>query len=451
MRYILSIITLFVVACTPKLAQPAVEIPEGFKYGDEVISRANSIEPWWHNLADTTLQSLINEAISVNRSIGATIAALDAARYNLRVAKSSYLPSLSLDVDAERYREERVYESEYSVTPTISWQIPIFGAYRATKGEYSSLALSKEWAARGAILTLASDVATAYYSLLKYRAALEVSQHSCELRTNATALIDSMYRYGMSSRVDLEQARSLVYSARSEVDSYVESIRLTELSLSLLLNRDIDFTTITTSLDQLSTPERVASGVPSDLLYNRPDLRESYYNMMSAMGAVGVARAAQFPALSLTVDGGLFSSSLSGLTLAKLLTWEWAVDLAQPIFNFAALKSRRKAAVADYEAALLRYEQSILSALKDVESALVEITATREMSISQRQYMDSYAQIARSTAALYRGGMSSYLNVVDAEREYYSAQIDYIEQITQQQINYVNLYTSLGGSFDRFE
>ncbi len=440
----MSVILLFV-GCASKLAQPAVQIPESFKYGNEVVVESDSVVVWWHNFADPMLQSLINEAIDVNRSIGATIAALNAARHNLRVAKSSYLPSLSLDVDAERYREERVYAAEYSITPTISWQIPLFGAYRATRDEYSSLAISKEWAARGAMLTLASDVATAYYSLLMYRAALEVSQSSCQLRSDATTLIDSMYRYGMSSRVDLEQARSLVYAAQNEVDSYIESIRLTELSLSLLLNRDVDFSLITLSLNELQTPAKVASGVPSDLLYNRPDLRESYFKMMSAMGAVGVARAAQFPSLALTVDGGLFSSSLSGLTLAKMLTWEWAVDLAQPIFNFAALKSQRKAAVADYEAALLSYEQSILDALKDVESALVEIGATREKSLSQRRYMDSYEQIARSTSALYRGGMSSYLNVVDAEREYLSSQISYIELIAQQQINYVNLFTALGG------
>lgn len=451
MRYFVYIITLLsALSCSPKLAEPTVVIPESYSYGESIILESDSTRVWWRNYADPTLQLLIEQALASNRSLAATMADVNAARHNLRVARSSYLPNLSLDVDAERYREVKVYESEYSVTPTISWQIPLFGAYRSTKESARSQALSTEWEARGSALTLASEVATTYYTLLKYRATLEVSQRSYQLRSQATALIDSMYRHGMSSRVDLEQAQALVLSAYSEMESNRESLRLSELSLSLLLSTTIEecnFELITTTLQQLTTPENVPCGIPSDLLYSRPDIRESFYKMSQAMSAVGVARSAQFPSLSLTVDGGLFSTTLSGLSLSKLLTWEWAIDLAQPIFNFAALKSRRKMAVAEYEAALLRYEQTILSALKDVEAALVTIAATREMSQSAHLYMDNYSRIARSTAALYRGGMESYLNVVDAEREYYTSQIDYLEMVAGQQINYVNLFTSLGCSW----
>ena len=455
MKYIYTfIIGLFAMGCSPKLAEPAVEIPESYTYGGDILSQSDTLSLWWYSCADPTLQILINEALATNRTLAATMSAVSEARYNLNVARAKYLPSISLGVEAERTRELETYESQYQVVPTVSWQVPLFGAYRSTKGVAQSQLLTKEWETRAAMLTLASEVATTYYSMLQYRATLRVSQRCFSLRSAATTLIDSMYRYGMSSRVELEQAQSLVYAAQQDIDRYQESVRLSELSLALLLSRSIeqvDFSSITVDIESLPLPPTVTSGVPSELLYNRPDLRVSYYQLQQAMAEVGVARSAQFPSLSLTAEGGLFATSLSGLTLSRLLTWEWAADLAQPIFNFASLKSKRKGAIAAYEATLLTYEQDIIVALKDVESALLSITATREMSRSARLYMDSYANISRSTSALYRGGMDTYLNVVDAQRQLYASQIDYIELLSQQQINYVNLYTALGGNLSFYE
>lgn len=447
MRRISIILLLTVLGCSPKLSQPVVELPDKFSYGEHIISSAEITTEWWQGIDDTTLTSLIEEAISNNLTLQSAKRAISQAQYNLRVARSAYLPDLSLDISAERLREVETYESEYEVTPKVSWQIPLFGELRSTSQVARAEIMSAEAKSRAVALSLASEVATAYYSLLEYRAALNISRQSYQLRREATALVDSMYHYGVSSGVDLSQAKAMVAAAEQDVASYTQSVALSEISLAVLLSSSVDsvdFSTITTTLYSLPYPYRVGAGLPSDLIYNRPDLRESYFAIEEAMGRVGVARAAQFPSISLTVDGGLYSTSLKGLTLSKLLTWEWAVELVQPIFNFGRLRANKKALIEEYNATVLNYQQSIISALGDVEKALVSIEQTRLESLYSREYMDNYGYITKATRALYAGGMDDYLSVVDAEREFYAAQIGYLSLLAQQHINYVTLYTALG-------
>ncbi len=449
MKRVLIILGLVAVACSPKLSQPTVNIPDSYSNNCGDVASSDSTQMWWHSVGDERLCSLVEEALSSNLSLQASMTAIRAARYNLRVARSAYLPDLSFNIEAERLREEKVYESEYEVVPTLSWQIPLFGAYRSTSQVSKAKILTAEYQTQGVALTLASEVANAYYSIIEYRCALRVAERSYELRLQATALVDSMHRYGMSSGVDLSQAQALVAAAQEDVSKYTQSLALSEISLATLLSCNVDSielrTPILCDIDSLPPIVTPAVGIPSDLLYNRPDLREAYFKIEEAMGEVGLARSAQFPSISLTVDGGLYSSSLKGLTLSKLLTWEWAVDLVQPIFNFGALRAKKLSLTESYNATLLEYQQSIITALGDVESALVSIEQSRKQSLSSREYMDKYAKIATATRALYRGGMDDYLSVVDAEREFYTSQIDYIALRTQQYINLIDLYTALGG------
>lgn len=451
MRALVIILGVIALSCSPKLSTPQVHLADRYTLSTPWLSSDDIDSMWWQTIEDRELASLVERALSRNLSLQATQLAVSQAQYNLRVARSGYLPDLSFELSAERLREVEVYESEYEVVPTVSWQIPLFGAYKSTTQIAKSQIMSAEWQARGAALTLSSEVAKAYYSILEYRSSLEVAQRSSELRGEATALVDSMHYHGMSSGVELSQAKALLASAQEDVAKYSLALSLSERSLALLLScsRDsLDFGSITSTIYSVSTPESVPVGVPSDLLYNRPDLRQAYFDIQEAMGEVGLARSAQFPSLSLTVDGGAYSTSLKGLTLSKLLTWEWAADLVAPIFNFRALRSKKLSKMDSYKSTLLTYQQTILSSLNDVDSAITSIEYTTQEQQSSRAYMENYQSISRATNALYRGGMDSYLSVVEAEREFYAAQIDYISLLSAQCVNYINLYTALGGGFN---
>ncbi|MFR9650317.1 MAG: TolC family protein, partial [Rikenellaceae bacterium] len=335
MRILIIILGVIAMSCSPRLSTPEVQLADNYNSSAEWVSSVEVDSLWWQTIDDRVLAALVEKALNRNLTLQMAQLTVSEARYNLRVARSGYIPDLSLELSAERLREDGVYESEYEVVPAASWQIPLFGALRSTSQIATAQVAGAEWESRGTALTIASEVAKAYYSILEYRSSLDVAMRSSQLREQATALVDSMHYHGMSSGVDLSQAKALAATAKGDVAKYSLALDLSERSLALLLScsaDSIDFSAISSNIYTLSSPQSVPVGVPSDLLYNRPDLRQAYFDVQEAMGEVGLARSAQFPSISLTVDGGAYSTSLKGLTLSKLLTCEWAVDLVAPIF-----------------------------------------------------------------------------------------------------------------------
>ena len=192
-------------------------------------------------------------------------------------------------------------------------------------------------------------------------------------------------------------------------------------------------------------PYDIAIGVPSDLLHRRPDVMSAYYTMRQCAANVGIARSARLPSITITLFGGSATDRVSNLFSSKGWVADALASLAQPIYNFGALRHRELAAREAYRQALLSYEQSYIEALSDVESALVAITTSREELLRYAGLVKSYRNIAIMTYSLYRNGLSDYLDVIDAERSLYSSQMQFENLVAQQYINYINLCKALGG------
>ena len=259
-----------------------------------------------------------------------------------------------------------------------------------------------------------------------------------------------MFRYGMSDGVALEQARSLVYTAEADVPQYSRAVEQTWLSMGILLGETPSRVQLSGAGLRLLTdyrPAEIPVGLPSELLKRRPDIREAHFNMLQAAARAGQARSARFPSISLTAKGGVASGSIKGLTAANPWAWDALGSIAEPIFGFGKLRNAERAAMAAYTQSSKTYEQTVLTAFADVEKALVAITTYRDQTGRTGELVLSNDRIATMTRALYRSGLSDYLDVIDAERSLYQTQMELVNLVAQQYINYVTLCKALGGGW----
>jgi multidrug efflux system outer membrane protein len=386
------------------------------------------------------------QALESNRDLAVAALRVEAARYELSVARSEYLPSLNaaFSVGAESTAQERnVYN--FALQPTVSWNVSLFGALKHTKRESQANILASEWSYRGVLLSLTKEVAESYFTLSQATQSLQIARHSLVLREKQAQLISQMQQQGFASSLALEQAQSLVFMARADVEKYERAVVQGNLSLSMLLGimpRGDLVQSSLLSVDNLPALPKV--GVPSDVLNQRPDIMESYYDLQAAAARVGIARSNRFPTISLTGSGGLISAAAQRLFANG--DWEWSATagITQPIFSFRRLKRNEQIARSEYEQAVKSYEQTVISAVEEVESALVYIATLKEQIASYDSYVASNKQIADLTQALYDQGFDDYLDVISTAQTWYESQLSLIALVAQQYINYADLVMALG-------
>lgn len=454
MRRILSLLCIIgsAAACMPNLQRPVVNPPAAYRYAEAMNQDTLSIAPrWWELFGDTTLNRLIERALANNRDLWTTAARVEEARENLRITRATYLPELDFEVGASAtYNDATKITQRYTVEPTLSWEISLFGALRKTTEASRAAIASAVWNYRGMALSVAAEVATTYFTLLQYERDLMIATRTYALRRESAALIDSLFHYGMSSGIDREQALSQLYAAEVDIPRYRSAIEQTALSLNLLLGdtpKDYGQWGIGSELLTDQQPESLAVGIPSELLQRRPDIIASFYDLQQAAATVGVRRAARFPAVTLTAQGGIGGNSIGDLSASNPAIWSAAGSLVEPLFAFGKLRSAERAAIEAYNAAAATYEQTVLAAFIDVEKALSTIRSAKIETERYAELVTSYQRIDEMAHALYRNGMVDYLDVIDAERTLYTAQMQYVNLLAQQYINYVSLCKALGGGW----
>lgn len=450
--YLIIIFAAFTAACTPRFYPPRVSVPDDYIYGRGFSEDTTRFGPeWWTLFGDTVLNNLVARALDNNRDVAVAASRVEEARLNLKSVRAQYLPQVGLGVTAEgEYTLATKIVQSYAVEPSLSWEVALFGQLRNAKRAAKAQIASSEWALRGVRLALAAEVATTYFTLLEYERDLAIARQSCALRRESAALIDSMFRYGMSDGVALEQARSLVYTAEADIPQYCRAVEQTWLSMGILLGETPSRARLSGAGLRLLTDYRPADipvGLPSELLKRRPDIRQAHFNMLQAAAQAGQARSARFPSISLTAKGGVASSSIKGLTAANPWAWDALGSVAEPIFGFGKLRNAEHAAMAAYTQSAKTYEQTVLTAFADVEKALVAIATYRSQTERTGELVLSNDRIATMTRALYRSGLSDYLDVIDAERSLYQSQMSHVNLVVQQYINYVTLCKALGGGW----
>lgn len=452
-RHILILVlsAMSVLACNPKLATPEVVPPAQYIYGAGF--RSDSIEladGWWKIFGDTTLNQLVDRALAKNRNLKVAVSRIEEARHNLRIARSAYLPSFDFGISAGVSGGGGDTEQTYQIARDLTWEAPLFGELRQTSDAVRANISYTEWQYRGVRLSLVAEVATTYFTMLQYRRDLEIARRSASLRRESATLIDSLFRRGMASGVNLEQAMNLVYTAEADIPLYERAVKQTALSLDVLLGETPDSVLYTNSELRLITdytPLDIPTGIPSDILHRRPDIMQAWFQMQQSAANAGLARTARLPSFSIEVGGGTSASNITQLFLKNSWIWNAGLSILQPILHFGKLKHSEKIAIEQYNQSMFNYEQSFLQALSEVESLLISITTYRKETIRYKELVRSNTRIALATNALYSNGLSAYLDVIDAERTLYNSQMQYSNIVAQQYINYVDLCKALGGGW----
>jgi multidrug efflux system outer membrane protein len=465
-QIILILVAGLSVGCTlgPNYKRPSVQVPTSFRAPDPLpAAQAASIADlkWFEVFKDEQLQQLVRRALERNYDLRDAVAHVEEARASLGITRSNQFPNFGVGGGVDINRLSR--EGEEPIPPQLlpsqnrnfgsaalqltSFEIDIWGRLRrATEASRANL-LSAEENRKAVVTTLVSDVATAYLTLRELDYALEISRDTLQTREQSLALTKLRLSGGVSTLLDFRQAEQLVYTADEAIPGFEQQIEQTENQISLLLGDNPGSVTRGLSLTRQGFPPEVPAGLPSALLERRPDIRAAEQNLVAANAEIGVARAAYFPQLSLTGLLGGASTQLSSLFSGPASLWSVAPQVTQPIFTAGRLKSTVKFAQAERERALIQYEKTVQTAFTEVSDALIAHQRVRESREKQAALVDTLGDRLRLANLRYRGGVDTELNVLDADRDLYQAQLDLAQLRLQEILSVVQLYKALGGGW----
>lgn len=405
---------------------------------------------WQRFFPDARLRGLIEQALSNNRDLRVSIANIEQARAQYRIQRAERLPTVGLGISGSRQTTgedqpiNSVYQSGFSVS---SFELDLFGRVRNLSEAALAQYLATEEARKSAQISLVSSVANVYLQLLADEELLAITQQTLGTRQESLRLIQLRFDNGVSSRFELQQARSLVETALATLAAQQRQ-RAQDLNLlTLLVGTPVPGSAAAgATLASTDLPD-LPAGLPSDLLASRPDIRAAEQQLIAANANIGAARANFFPRITLTGSVGSASTELSGLFKSGSYGWSFAPQAILPIFDYGRNTAVLGSARAQRDIAVAQYERSIQTAFREVADALAGQSTFSEQLRAQRAVAEAEADRFNLADLRYRNGAASYLELLDAQRALFQAQQAAVQANLQRLQNQVTLYSVLGGGW----
>jgi len=451
-------------AVGPNYKRPAVVTPQTYRdapAGTEATASSGGAaasfgdEKWREVFQDAQLQSLIRTALQQNYDVRIAASRILQAQAELGITRSNELPSAAAIAIGNGTRNARSkFFNEYDDSYTelglgFQWNLDFWGKYRRATESARDQLLANEWARKAVIDSLVANVASAYFTLRELDLQIEISRRTLASDQDSLRLTQLLVDHGRTSLLDVRQAEQLVFNASGEIPNIEKQIEQQENLISILLGENPGGVARGMELTAQPHPPEVPAGLPSSLLDRRPDIREAEAQLMSMNAQIGVAKAAYFPAITLTGVGGVQSIALSQLFTGPAGLWSFTGQLAQPLYAGGSLRSGVKLAQAQQEQAALTYQQTIQQAFREVSNALIAYAKDQEFRKQQELLTHSAEDASRLSDLRYRGGASSYLEVIDADTRYYSAELTLAQAQLNEMLDYVELYRALGGGWQQ--
>ena len=458
-----SLGALLIAGCTvgPDYQRPQVELPQAWRSGEALPASEKPEElanlAWWKQLEDPVLDALITEALANNRDLKTAAARIDEAAGLLGSTRAQLFPQVGASLSGSRARSSQstaipipagvdTTSDQYFAALNVGWEIDLFGRLRrATEASQAEL-LATEEARRALALSLAATVANSYISLRDLDNELEISRRTLKTREEALRIFELRYQGGVVSEMELSQVRSEVETARVAVPTLEQAVAQQENALSFLLGRLPGPIARGKTLAEMSLPLPPVS-LPSSVLERRPDIRQAEQILVSNNARIGVAKAAYFPVVTLTGLLGSSSVALSSLFSGPARVWSYGADAVLPIFTAGAIAGQVQAAEARQVQALEQYRKTVENAFREVDDALIGGVKTSEIVDARVRQVEALNTYDRSARLRYEGGYSAYLEVLDAERNLFQAQINESQARAQALIAATTLYKVLGGGW----
>ncbi len=448
--FVLSLI-IYMAGCKvgPDFEQPVMDNPETFRFDEELTDTVINLM-WWELFEDPVLDTLIATALEQNKDVLIAAARVEAARANVGYTRADALPTINVAAGASRGNFNGVKaespSSNFYAFPELVWEIDFWGKYRRSTEAAKAELMSTEYAMRTTQMSLIGSVVTTYFQLLADISKHEISINTMESRKRGTEIIQARFDYGIVPEIDLNQAQIQEAIAAASIPMYRRYMAYDQSTLSILLGQYPDSIITGARLIDQDFPPEIPTGLPSQLLQRRPDILQAEADYIQENAMIGVAVAMRFPSISLTGLLGGASNDLSTFTSGGM-AWSVGGTLLSPLFQFGKNKRRVEAARANAEAARLNYEFTVIQAFKEVEDALITIETLREELIAQKARMTAAQNAESLSNERYDKGVTSYLEVLESQRQSFDAQLIYASIRSDLLISYIELYKALGGGW----
>jgi outer membrane protein, multidrug efflux system len=443
-------------AVGPDYQRPKIESPGEWRIDYPKAAEVANTK-WWEQFGDPALNQLIETALRENLDIQAAAARVDQFLGALTTTRSQFFPQLGYSGEASRNRASQVGPtavpagvnpsySLYQAALNASWQIDLFGRVRRQSEAAQAQVYASEQGRRGVILSIVTTTATSYIALRALDRQLEIARGTAQNYADTKELFQLRFKGGVVSEVELAQIESQYQLALATIPALEQSIAAQENLISVLLGRNPGAIPRGKSIDEL-VPPAIPAGLPSDLLERRPDILQAEQNLVAVNANIGVAKSLYFPSISLTGLFGSLSTAAGDFLTGPARTWTVAADLAGPIFTFGAISGQVRTAEAAQLEAMLFYRSTILNAFRDTNDALVGSMKKREESEAQARRVRALRDYARLSRLRFDNGVSSYVEVLVAENDLFSAELTAVNTQAERYSQLINVYKAMGGGW----
>ena len=438
-------------ANAPKYERPAVDVPASFKeLADWKIASPADVLPkgnWWAAFDDPVLQDLLAQVDISNQTIRQAEAQYRASRALVSVARAGAFPSVSGRAGATRSAQGSNQSSQFSIVADASWEIDLWGRVRSAVTAAEATAESATADIENARLSAKATLVQDYYQLRIAEAQRALLEETAQGYERSVQLTTNQYNAGIVARVDVIQAETQLNAARAQLlDAGIQRQQF-EHAIAVLLGKPPSALTIPVA----STPFKVPSipvGMPSSLLERRPDVAAAERSMAAANAQVGVARAALFPALTLSASAGLQNSSLAHLFSLPSRVWSIGPAIAATLFDAGLRRAQTEQAIAQFDANVANYRQTVLTAFQEVEDNLVALRLLEQEADVQQEAVAGAERVVQITLNQYRAGTVSFLNVVTAQNTAYSNRRTALDIQRRRFVAAAGLVKALGGGWE---
>ena len=448
--------------CTvgPNYRRPEVIVPADWRNAPEQRDSLGDLG-WWGIFQDPALHELLSTAVVANRDVQVAVARVLESRAQLGVARAAQFPQVNAGASYQYTRPNSENSpflngsrgrspftgDDFETSVDLAFELDLWGRLRrATEAARAEL-LAREENRRAVLITLVSDVARTYFDLLELDQELEIARRTLQTREESLQLQRRRFQQGLSTQLDVDRADAEAAVAAATVPDLERRIAQNENALSVLLGRNPGPIARGTPLDGQRLPPAVPAGLPSALLERRPDIRQAEQTLVAANARIGVAKAEYFPKITLTGVLGVESVSLSDLFTGGSRFWSIGPAMTVPLFTAGRIKNTVKGFEARQQQAALQYLQTIQQAFREVEDALVSHRKVRDIRAERERRVTANRRALSMVTLRYERGLSTQLEVLDIQRELFSAELEFASATRDQLTAVVQLYRALGGGW----
>ncbi len=434
--------------------------PPQFRGAAAGAGEASLADRKWSDLfQDDALKQLVSEALAHNFDLRIASERVLEARAQYRIVGAERFPNVVaqagftgsrssyIGANADIPPGDNLNVSYSQAGGALNWELDFWGRLRRLNESARAQYLATEEGRRGVLVSLIGDVTGGYFTLRERDLELELARHTSDIAGSNLKLVDLRYQRGAATALDVHQAEQFLYIATAQIASAERDVELGENALSLLIGRAPGAIVRGKPIEQFALPPEVPAGLPSSLLERRPDIRQAEQALISANAQIGAAKALYFPQISLTGFLGGQSRALTDLFTGPARLWVGGPNAVLPVFNAGLVRYGVRLTEAQKREMAVAYQKAIYSGFREVSDALVTYSRTREQRAQQERLVTALSETSRLSQMRYKGGLDSYLQVLDAERRLFQGQLDLAQLRLGEALSFVELYRALGGGW----